>query len=152
MRVILRVVLTFAILEVTGCTTVPSDAPGFSKAPAAPANMSNVYFYRTGAYPTARVPTIKLNGRPTIEPPEGSYTVLVLPRGKHDLEFEWAWDVLAPMTHVTITVGSESQYYKLGGYRTSSEVGTTFERMEPKAAILEMQKCCRRIKNSLETR
>jgi hypothetical protein len=136
----------FAVLS--ACAVVPKNAPPYSRAPDPPPGTANVYIYRIGAYPTARAPTVAIDNKPIFDPPERSYTVIVLPEGRHEFKVDWAWDTGWP--DLTFPVAVESQtslYIKISGSFTQSgltyEAGSYARRVDQTAAELEMTKCCR---------
>jgi hypothetical protein len=130
------------------CATVPANAPKYSRATNSQAGYTNVYVYRIGAYPTLRTPTIAIDEKTVFDPPEGSYTVMALPAGRHRFKVDWAWDTGWPDLVFPIVVRSEPLYIKISGsfsYAGNStyEAGSYARSVEPAAAETELEACCR---------
>ena len=136
------------VLLVAGCAGVPRTAPAYSRAPDAPPGRANVYIYRIGAYPTMRIPTISIDGKVIFGPPEGSYTVVALPEGKHEFKVNWGWDTGWPDLDFPFSVESSARYLKLSGSYSPRgdggfEAGSFAQWMNQSVAEPEMTKCCR---------
>ncbi len=117
--------MLFVLAGLSGCASVPFDAPDYSRAPAPQAGQANLYIYRTGAFPAGRTPRVTVDGKHVFDPPEGSYTVLTLPPGRHEAEMTWAFDISQPRRKTAVVLGEQSVHYlKITGdfdYRPSSQ-------------------------------
>lgn len=112
-----RTLLMLLVLgSLSACASVPFDAPAYSRAPAAQAGQSNLYIYRTGAFPKARTPSVIVDGKRIFDLPEDAYTMLTLPSGQHKVEMTWALDVRLPNRRVLVILGDQgAQYLKITG-------------------------------------
>jgi hypothetical protein len=147
----MRATIALGALLFSGCATIPLNAPPFSVAAAAPAGFSNVYLYRQGAYPTMRSPVITLDGKRVLSPPEGSYTVLPMSVGQHDVVIDWGWDTGWPDLDFKLDVEEgQTSYLKLSGsFETSGSqytAGSMVHTMPEALAVAEMTRCCRYIR------
>lgn len=151
LRGIVGALCAVAMMLTGACATIPSDAPPFSRAAAAPAGLENLYIYRQGAYPTMRSPIVRINGKEIVSPPEGSYTVVPITPGTHTVLVEWSWDTGWPNLDFPIEVKpGESFYMKISGSFEQSglnyRAGSSASQVEPVAAETEMKTCCRYIR------
>jgi hypothetical protein len=146
----MKILLTLTIAIVLPACVTPASAPTFTPAAVAAPGTTNVYIYRIGAYPTMRRPMISVDGKRVFAPTEGSYTVIALPRGTHELKVDWAWDTQWPDLAFPIAVESEDLYIKISGSFTPAksdqyEAGSYAQKVAQAAAVAEMKKCCRYI-------
>jgi hypothetical protein len=141
--------LIAALLLLSGCATVPSNAPRYARAAEPPAGWSNVYIYRIGAHPTLRAPVIRMDGRAVFSPAERAYTVIPLEAGEHELMIDWPWDNASPDLKFPITVeAGEPLYIKIGGSILPSAFNVSHtaafaQRIPQPQAEGEMTICCR---------
>jgi hypothetical protein len=134
-------------LSLSGCASVPRNAPRFTEAPAAPAGYQNVYIYRIGAYPTKRTPTVMVDGKPVFDPPEAAYTVIHLSPGQHWLTTKWSWDTGAPPLAAPLIVKDAPLFIRLSGDFASAgysfRFGSDLRGLPAAAAEAELRMCCR---------
>ncbi len=152
----MRVLLFSLFVVLSACASVPAGAPTYARAPDPPAGLSNVYIYRIGAYPTLRAPMVRLDGRAVISPAEGSYTVVQLPPGSHQVMVDWAWDTGWPDVSSAIEVEEGAALYlKISGdfeivSRTYNgfnyEATSIMMPIEQEVAEREMAACCRYVR------
>ena len=144
--------MAFGLLTVlAGCTTIPDDAPPYSRAASAPERYQNVYIYRLGAYPTNFTPEVSLDGSKVFDPPEKAYTALVLSEGEHSIHVHWSEMAGWPDVSDFFIVNSGPVYIKISG---SSEVlnmnwmklGSSVRIVPQAEAESELRACCRYIK------
>jgi hypothetical protein len=110
--------LLLALGGLSACTTVvvPPDAPPYRRAPPPQAGLSNLYIYRTGAFPKARAPSVRVDGKRMFDLPEGGYIMLTLPAGPHRVEIAWALDVRLRNRRVLVNLGDQgASYLKITG-------------------------------------
>ena len=144
----MKALIIAVALLLTGCVTVPANAPTYSRAAEPPAGQGNVYIYRIGAVPTLRTPTISIDGSPVFDPPEKAYTVVALPVGPHEVLVNWGWDTGAPDLKFPIQViGATPLYIKItGSFETtgmSYRMGSLAQGVPQVIAEREIEACCR---------
>lgn len=132
----------------SGCVTIPEDAPSYEPAPPPDPGNAIVYFYRVGAYPTARTPSVFLNQMKIFDPPENAFTWIYVQEGKHKLFVDWAWDTGAPDLKADLIIKSgESYFVKISGrvvmFLLSYKFLSIAELIPQEQAEMELQKCCR---------
>ncbi|USH05159.1 DUF2846 domain-containing protein [Grimontia kaedaensis] len=147
----MRKVLTITMLGIlSGCTSIPKDAPPYRSAPIANDNSGTLYIYRVGAYPTLRTPSIFVDSNKIIDPPEKAYTWIYLSPGNHSVTVDWAWDTGWPDLSFEIPIEAGKEHFlKITGsfenlglkYRAGSEALY----MEKSIAEKELKECCRYI-------
>jgi hypothetical protein len=138
------------LLGLSACASVPSDAPGYSRLADPDGGYSHLYFYRLGAYPKLRTPSVLVDSKLIFDPPEGAYTVITLPAGVHAIKIDWAADTGWPDLEFSVTLNDRGFHYlKITG---SSEVignklrmGSRVVRMSQDEAEREIRECCRYI-------
>jgi hypothetical protein len=119
-------------------------------APTAPdKGKSTLVLYRASEKPVVAVPTVMVDGRILFSPAERDYTWAHLPVGTHRIVVDWPaatdWPDLA--FEVELVEGSPL-YLKLSGSYQRRDTyegvaGSTANAMPPKAALGEIQACCR---------
>jgi hypothetical protein len=156
----LRITLAISIAMLSGCASIPSNAPAFSLAPVAPDGYATVYFYRVGAFPTLRKPTVTIDKVEVYEPPEKAYTWVYVKAAERNFLTEWAWDTKwPPIEFKQNLVAGVSYFYKISGsfedkgttgYRTRTYIlGSSTQRVLKDSALAELALCCRYIKASV---
>lgn len=132
----------------SGCSTIPSNAPSFSQAPKPNSGSNALYIYRLGAYPTLRTPNIKIDGKSIFDPSEGSYTWVYLPPGKHNVQVSWSIDVGWPDLDFEIdTSNNKESFLKISGkfinHGALYEKGTQATLIPAEQAVKELGTCCK---------
>lgn len=95
----LKALSIFIVFILASCTTIPTDAPTFTTAPAAPDGYATVYFYRLGAQPYGKELRVNVNGRRVLEMPESAYTYMYVKAGTHTILTDWYNPPLAPLPY-----------------------------------------------------
>jgi hypothetical protein len=145
-----------AVLLLGACRSVPENAPGYRRAPDPPPPTVNLYIYRLGLYGFGRTPTLSIDGVPTFQPPQRSYTVIPIKAGTHQVDINWGWDVGSPDLKFSVEVPAGPSYLKIsegtefknaekrvGGYEVTT-VASTYAFFVPQPqAEAELRKCCR---------
>lgn len=109
-------IISALLLALSGCASLPANAPPFTPAPAPERGKGLLYIYRVGAYPTLRTPDILVNGKLLFAPPEKGYTWLHVPLGANRITIDWAWDTGWPDLEFVISVTeTEPVFIKLTG-------------------------------------
>jgi hypothetical protein len=154
----LKALSIFIVFVLTSCTTIPSDAPSFTPAPAAPDGYATVYFYRLGAQPYGKELRVNVNGRRILEVPESAYTHMYFKEGTHTILTDWYNPPLAPLPYssaaFTLDAKAGETYYLRQvtdtSIASSSFLGPTL--FSHRSAILslpaargssELKACCR---------
>lgn len=144
--------LSFVLLAaLSGCASLPSNAPGYASAPSAPEGYATVYLYRVGAYPTRRKPDVFVAGVKVFEPPELAYTWAYVKAGEQPFRVEWARDTKwPPLSFSRPLVAGQSYYLKISGSfenRGLTHVLGSNARFVPRGeAESELVGCCKFIK------
>lgn len=136
-----------------GCAANPPPqsfgTPVFVQPTAPDKGKSTLVLYRSSEKPLAEVPTVMVDGRILFTPSERDYTWVHLPTGTHSVVVDWPastdWPDLA--FEVELVDGSPL-YLKLSGSYQRRDVhegvaGSTANAIPPKAALGEIQACCR---------
>lgn len=140
--------ILFIALALSGCATIPEAALSYKPAPPPEPGSAIVYFYRVGAYPASRTPSVYINQKKIFDPPENAFTWIYVQEGKHKLLIDWAWDTGPPDLKADFTVKSaESYFVKISGsfemVMLSCKFGSTAQLIPKAEAEKELQKCCR---------
>jgi hypothetical protein len=138
-----------------GCTSLPAGKPRFVLAPDAPQGYATVYFYRVGAFPKLRKPSISVGDVPVIDLPERATTWVYVKSGDRNISVHWAWDTGAPnlafsqsfdagQSYFIKIFGSFKMHITPGAFYAVADTGIgTFARSVSKAeAIGELEACC----------
>jgi hypothetical protein len=136
-------------LSLSGCATIPSNAPQFMPAPPPAAGNGIVYFYRMSGPPKHRTPDVLVDGQLIFAPPAGAYTWSYFSEGVHRLDIKWGWDAAYPDIAIMIAVtGKQAQFIKIssdaggaGFIATRTSVGAAEVREND--ATKELAACCR---------
>ena len=141
-------ILTAALISLTGCASLPSDAPSYSSAPIAPDGYATVYIYRVGAKPNQRKPSVLIGSQKVFEPPELAYTWVYARAVEQPFRIEWAWDTGWPPLAFTMALTTGQSYYlKISG--SFENKGTVWRlgsnaRWVPRGeAERELTECCK---------
>ena len=138
------------LLGLSACASVPSDAPAYRRLSDPDGGNSHLYFYRLGAYPKLRTPSVLVDSKLVFDPPEGAYTVVTLPAGMHTVKIDWSADTGWPDLEFQVTLQDRiSHYLKITGSSemigTSIRAGSRVVRMPQNEAEKEIRECCRYI-------
>jgi hypothetical protein len=151
MRIPITTLVIAAALILGGCATLPADAPQYSRATAAPEGYATVYFYRVGAPPKLRTPTVLLDNKKISEPPELAYTWVYVKAGTRKFRVEWLRDTGWPAVEFMGGVsGGASYYYKITGTFEAQGLthilGSSTRLIPSPIAEAELRDCCKYIK------
>lgn len=72
-----------------------------------------MYVYRVGAYPSLRLPDIKIDDASVFSPPELGYTWVYVKGGERSVQVDWPWDIGAPDLRFSRRFDAGSAYYRL---------------------------------------
>ena len=149
MRQAKNIVLVGCLIFLAGCSAMRSRGPSFEPAPEAKSdNLAILYIYRVGAYPTLRAPDISVDGHKIFSPSEEDYTWIYLPKGKHYIKFDWAWDTGWPDVDFVIDLSDKKEFFLkvTGSYTPKSdgayEAGSIARVISPENAKIELKSCC----------
>lgn len=158
MTTIRKILPLLALALLTACA-VPADAPSFAQTPRATPmeGKAVLYLYRDYAEPTAWRNTISIDGKEVAVLPQKSFTWIHVSVGKHTMSSRWP--MLAGMPKVEFPfepVAGASYFFEVKG--TSQLTGTSYApggvnmhfftetRMkvaDERAALAQLEKCCR---------
>jgi hypothetical protein len=157
MKILKALSISTAFL-LASCTTIPSDAPPFTPAPAAPNGYATLYFYRLGAQPYGKELRVNVDGMRVLEMPEKAYTYMYVKEGTHTVLTDWNNLPLAPMPYSSATFTLDAKvgesYYLRQVTDTSIASGSVFSPalFSHRSAIVslpsvrgssELKACCR---------
>jgi hypothetical protein len=138
-----------------GCASLPANAPGFVQATDAPDGYATVYFYRIGAYPKLRRPTVFVDEAVVYDPPERALTWVYVRSGNHQLRVHWTWDSGPPdVSFPQAFVSGQSYYLRISGSydlhitpgikwaTATGHFGTFFYPIPREEAENELKTCC----------
>lgn len=140
----------------------PSNAPSFSRAPAAESRegMAALYIYREYAEPTAWKPTIYIDGKEVVSLPQQGFSWIYISPGNHTLVSKWSFLAgVPPLEFSTEYKAGVRYFYEITGtsrvvdrqknapwlpginiyFKTTAQMKSFHER----EAIEQLQKCCR---------
>ncbi len=135
-------------IVITACTSIPTDAPIYSKAPDANYGFATLYIYRLGNPESVRTPDIILKEKVVAKLPTGAYTWLHVPIGKYPVKIRWGFMNDTPDLDFDIVVENGQEYF----LRVKDEVAINSEEailsiesgyVLKNMAVQELEACCK---------
>jgi hypothetical protein len=149
MNHIKNIIVFGCVTALLGCSAMRSRGPSFELAPEAKSdNVAVLYIYRVGAYPTLRAPDISVDGRAIFSPSEEDYTWVYVPKGKHYVKLDWAWDAGWPDVDFVVDLTDRKEFFLkiTGSYAPNGdgtfEAGSIARVISPEDAKIELKHCC----------
>ena len=110
------IIIFCSILLLTACATAPSSAPKFSDVnmPVATDHKGVLVVFRKTTKPYLYNMQVEIDGMPTAELPNDTFSWIELSEGKHDVTIDWPFLSGMPSTSFPVSVVSgETQYIEL---------------------------------------
>ena len=112
-----KIILTIcSTLLLTACATAPSSAPKFSdvNVPMAAGDKGVLVMFRKTTKPYLYNMQVNIDGAPTLELPNGSFSWVELSQGNHNVTIDWPFLSGMPSTSFPVSIVSgETQYIEL---------------------------------------
>lgn len=133
--------LLSCLVILSSCTQLPPHAPQYQRLESSSSDKTNVYIFRSNAYPELRTPNVFIDGQSIFEPPEHAYTVVALTEGTHHVLVKWPWDIAVQRKFPILVQKNTPLYIKLTGV-------FLVKLMSQQEAEVEIKMCCRYIENT----